>query len=106
MGVRVGPAKRNQPHRLIGQLIDPCMPEQELASHVLCGPVRILPYRIFWEATPCATRNFVTDSKVLFRRRASWSMTPIDALRLSSSRTPSGVGAHRGRPWREQGSRG
>ncbi len=43
MGVRVRPAKRNQPHRLIGQLIDPCMPEQELASHVLCGPVRIHP---------------------------------------------------------------
>ncbi len=32
---------------------------------MLCGPVRILPYRIFWEATPCAPRNFVTDSKVL-----------------------------------------
>src|SRR5207302_1048243 len=39
----------------------------------------------------CATRNSVTDSKMLFGKWACSSMTPI-ALRLSTSRTPCGIG--------------
>jgi hypothetical protein len=46
----------------------------------------------FQQTTLCGTRNFVTDSKVLFGRRASSSMTPINVLRVSTSRTPFGVG--------------
>src|SRR5437588_1696226 len=57
------------------------------------GPA-ILPYRISQvrrHSRQCATRNSVTDSKMLFGKWACSSMTPI-ALRLSTSRTPCGIG--------------
>ncbi len=50
MGVQVDRAFCNQPHRLICQHICPSVPEQEYASRVLCGPARMLAYRICQEA--------------------------------------------------------